>query len=177
MKSNRTIKSILSFVLIAMVTFTTTSCSEDDAETVDVRDQAIGSYEGTLEILSLADLNVEYVEDAISFIVEKNDDNASTINISIDGDIIKGVKVAEASNGFTFDIETQSLNLDDDIEDETIEGEDFFELGGTKYHGLYDSSKKEFSFAMSTTFNFDTDDDGITDMEVEALLGISGSKK
>ena len=152
-----------------------TSCSKDEDPEVDVREQAIGSYEGTVELLALSDFDLKYHEEAISFTVSKN--NTSVIDISIDGDIIQGVKVKKASNGFTFDIESQSVNMDDDAEKETIVGENFFELGGVKYNGMYDSGKKEFLFAMSTTMEVDTDDDGISDTEIDVLIGVSGTKK
>lgn len=171
----KTISSIL-FLTIMSVIVLTSACDKEDETPVDVREQAVGSYNGTMEILALDDYNVEYSEENISFTVAKNSGNSTSIDISVEGDVVKGVKVAEASNGFTFDVENQNIDLDDDGDNETIEGVDFFELGGTKYHGMYDSGKNELSFAMSSSIEVDTDDDGLVDTEMEVLIGISGVK-
>ena len=130
---------------------------------------------GTFEILAAGTQNLVILKGSSSFTIAKNTSNASAIDITLDGEPIKGVKIAEASNGFTFDIESQSANLDADEEDETIEGENFFELDGTKYHGFYDSSKKELKFAVSVEIDFDTDDDGNTE-EIDVLIGVEGTK-
>ena len=163
-----------------MLTILSLSCDKEkseDPKPEDVREQAVGNYKGEFEVLDLSDPTVSYPKIAVSLTVQKNTSNTSSIDIkSEEGDVIKGIKIAKASNGFTFDIESQEVNVDGDPEKETIKGENFFELAGTKYHGFYKSKTKEFFFAYSTKMNIDLDKDGVAE-EAEVLIGISAKKQ
>ncbi len=177
MKNSKTII----VALFALLTFTTFSCKEDDKDDpkpVDVREQAVGKYKGTWETLLLADFETEiFDEQNITFKVSKNKDNNASIDITFEGNVIKGVKVAEASNGFSFDIETQTIeDIDEDGEKEEVEGEEFFELGGTKYHGMFNSKTKEFMFGLSSMLFIDLDGDNVPEL-TPVFFGITGKKQ
>ncbi len=114
-------------------------CSEDDP--VDVRDQAMGTYNYTMDIYVLngSSLIPLELQETGTVIASKT---AQGFEVKEGGEIaFVGSKIAEASNGFTFDIETQTVDVDGQTV--TVEGYDGVELGSVKYNGFYDSSKKE----------------------------------
>ncbi len=152
-----------------------TSCIGDEEEKADIRDQAVGAYNGTLEVLYADSYNALYQSESINFTVSKDENNASSINIHIDNDLVKGVKVAGASNGITFDVQNKTQDVDNDGVQEEIVGEDYFELDGVKYEGAYEASYKRLSFAMSTTFTV-IDEYGNVE-EVATLIVVTGKKK
>jgi hypothetical protein len=154
-------KRVIFFMTLLMLGFTTvslTSCTKDEEEVkkeepkVDVREQSIGSYKGEFNLFQADDTSVVVSTWSEDFEVKKDPNNATAIDFIMDGEPgVKGVKVAEASNGFSFDILKQTIELDG--ESYEIEGVDMIDLGGVKYHGAYHSGDKEIGAAMTITVN------------------------
>lgn len=147
---------ILMAVMFGAVTFFATSCSKEDVEkdepVVDIRDQSVGNYNGTVFLFLATNTQVADTTWPENFSVSKNSSNSLSVDFIIDGDIaFTGSKIAEASNGFTFDIEEQTFT--DDGNDFTVTGANIVELGGTKYHGAYETSSKEIGAAFNITGN------------------------
>ena len=61
----------------------------------------------------------------------------------MDGDIYYGNKIAEASNGFTFDIESQTIEGD-----VKVEGYELYELENASYDGGFDSEENTLEFSI-----------------------------
>lgn len=138
-----------------------TSCGKDDKEDdpkpepeveVDIRDAAIGNYSGTTTYYWATDEGM--IEDEETFgkpnsitgSVEKDSEQSNAIRLAFDGDVFYGNKIAEASNGFTFDIETQT------IEDVKVTGYNVASLGTAEYNGLFlseDSKTLTFGIKIS----------------------------
>lgn len=159
MKNLKSILLLLSVILVSL-----SSCKED--EPIDVRDAAIGEYNGTMTFYTLFD-DGELIEDeevfgapqSISNItISKDNTNEGSIKINLDGDVVYGSKIAEAANGFTFDIESQQFD------DMTINGYNTIELGTSKYNGAFDSNTKELCIGFETPISsvFDTESEEYT---------------
>ncbi len=132
---------------------------EDDVvvpETVDVRDQAVGTYEGKVACLveceeKLVDIS-SLIEDqtvlGFSANVTKNGNNA--INIEIDGDDVVVSKIAAASNGFVGDIENEFKF--DGYTATGYKGCTLTSVGATteRYSAIYLSEEETLSFYIST---------------------------
>lgn len=132
---------------------------EDDVvvpETVDVRDQAVGTYEGKVACLveceeKLVDIS-SLIEDQsvldFSANVTKNGNNA--INIEIDGDNVVVSKIAAASNGFVGDIENEFKF--DGYTATGYKGCTLTSVGSTteRYSAIYLSEEETLSFYIST---------------------------
>jgi len=151
----RKIIYLSSIVLLSIGLLTMTSCSKDEEEeeevVVDVRDQAIGSYDGETLIFLATDTGTAISTLDQDFSIKKSN-NALSINFVIDGNVeFVGSKIAKGSNGFTFDIESQTFI--DEGNTYTISGINLVELGGTKYHGAYETSSKEIGAAFNITKN------------------------
>ncbi|MFZ1806870.1 MAG: hypothetical protein WAU36_06605 [Cyclobacteriaceae bacterium] len=126
------------FLFLAVVAL---SCSEDDP---DIRDQAVGTYNYTLKFYYLDGSTLEYLgsdfDDSGTMIVEKS--STSSLIFKEGGtEQLRAEKIAAASNGFSFDVPSQTYE-DDDIS-VTISGYNGIELDGTKYHGGYFSATKK----------------------------------
>ncbi len=133
--------------------------TDDDVvvpETVDVRDQAVGTYEGKVACLvecegKLVDIS-SLIEDQsvldFSANVTKNGNNA--INIEIDGDNIVVSKIAAASNGFLGDIENEFKF--DGYTATGYKGCRLESAGSTteRYSAIYVSTNEMLSFFIST---------------------------
>jgi len=132
---------------------------EDDVvvpEIVDVRDQAVGTYEGKVACLveceeKLVDIS-SLIEDQsvldFSANVTKNGNNA--INIEIDGDNVVVSKIAAASNGFVGDIENEFKF--DGYTATGYKGCTLTSVGSTteRYSAIYLSEEETLSFYIST---------------------------
>ena len=129
-----------------------TSCSKDDDDdstpvVTDVRDQAVGDYDGKIYFFALSNTSVADSSFEQNFTIKKNSDNPLSIDFVIDGNTeIIGTKIAEASNGFSFDVEDQDFTMNG--ETVTVTGIDLFQLGGTKYHGAFEAASKEIGVAF-----------------------------
>ncbi len=141
------------------------SCKKDDPEpeptpVVDIRDAAVGTYNGTISTFFIQNgqlvttvLNgTELVpEQSINATVSKDNTNANAIKLEIDGDTFYGSKIAAASNGFSFDIESQTFS------GITINGYNAITLGTSSYHGAYFATENKievgFQAAMEDFFS------------------------
>lgn len=144
-------KLIYSVAMLAATMIGFTSCEEEE-EKVDVRDQAIGNYNVKINY---------YISDGKSWDNSGIDPDTDTgvasidgnnIKLTIDGDDFKLVKIAEASNGFTFDVE-DAVCTEDGIT-YTLKGYNGFELvskkdgTSTKFSGGFFSDTKTLKFYM-----------------------------
>ena len=127
-----------------------TSCGKDDEKTEDpdVRDVAVGNYTGTTTFYWATDEGMEADEEtfgkpnSVNGSVEKDAEQLSAIRLAFDGDVFYGNKIAAASNGFTFDIEPQT------VEDVKITGYNVAKLGTAEYNGMFLSDDKTLTFGM-----------------------------
>lgn len=135
-------------LILGLCLFACESESKEPDKPVDVRDQAVGNYKGksTLTLIAVAGRDVlsDVKNSNETFTVTANSSNNNSINIESNGSIIKGTKVAQASNGFSFDLEEQTIT--DNTGQITFKGSDGIDLGGTKYDGAYFSSTKTIEF-------------------------------
>lgn len=125
-----------------------TACGKEDDP--DIRDLAAGNYQGNVTMYALNfDNEMEEREDIFgaapqleaSAYVEKGSGNKTMI-INV-GDKYNCTNISAASNGFTFDIETQTTE-----NDETIIGFDVATLDGNQYNGIFLENNKELQFGV-----------------------------
>lgn len=154
-----------------------TSCGKDEkTEDPDVRDNAVGNFNGTMTTYWLVDGEFEADEEtfgqpeSINLTVSKDGTNSNAIKLDVDGDVFYGSKIEAASNGFGFDIESQTFD------GMTIKGYNAGTVGTTQYNGVYldDSKKLVVGFQTSikdviknSTADIDDEDEKET---TEALL-------
>ncbi len=155
------LKSLLWVALFATIAF---SCS-DDEEVVDVRAQAVGSYnyEMTAYVINSSGALTQFgSSDDGTFSVANDPANESGLIISEGSTKFTANKVTLASNGFSFDVPAQTIK-DDDGTTLSISGYNGISLtstGGsaTLYNGGYITSTKKFTFWFQTV----DPDSGIT---------------
>lgn len=125
------------------------SCGKDDDE-VSICDPAVGKYTGTVSMYVL-DFDGKMVNredifgkapqlNAVASVEKGSASNTMIINV---GDKYQCTNLQAASNGFTFDIKTQTT-----ADDATIIGFDVAELEGTYYNGLFLSNSKKLTFGV-----------------------------
>ena len=144
-------KILYSVALLAATMIGCTSCDEEE-EKVDVRDQAIGNYDVKINYF-ISDGktwdNSDFTPDTETGVASIDGDN---IKLTIDGENFKLVKIAEASNGFTFDVE--DVVCTEDGTTYTLKGFNGFELvskkdgKSTKFSGGFFSDTKTLKFYM-----------------------------
>lgn len=144
-------KILYSVALLAATMIGFTSCDEEE-EKVDVRDQAIGNYDVKINYF-ISDGktwdNSDFTPDTETGVASIDGDN---IKLTIDGENFKLVKIAEASNGFTFDVE--DVVCTEDGTTYTLKGFNGFELvskkdgKSTKFSGGFFSDTKTLKFYM-----------------------------
>jgi hypothetical protein len=141
--------------LLAAMSFFILSCSDDDDK--DLQDQAAGTYNYKtkayyLNGTSLLYLNEPDLDDSGTIIFTKT---TTGFEMKEGGDLVfTASKLASATNGFTFDIESQTVKIDGGG-DFTIDGYDGVTLGTVKYNGLYDKSKKQMTAYFKTQILFE----------------------
>jgi hypothetical protein len=158
-KLKKTMKKYLLLLLFGFLSFNLvfTSCKKDEEETppaaiVETRDQSIGDYDGDVFLFLTSDLQTADTTWQQDFSIAENSSNSLSIDFVIDGNIeFTGSKIATATNGFTFDIESQ--NFVDDGSTYTVTGNNLVELDGTKYHGAYETSSKEIAASFNITID------------------------
>ena len=140
-----------------MIGFNSCDNSDDDNKNVDVREQAVGDYtvSATLYLYDGKTLTeLEGGDDEVPP-MGKAEIDGDGMKLTADGDVINLVKIAEASNGFTFDVKDMSITETDEETGEpytyTLNGFNGYELksadGNTvKYHGGFISSTKTLEF-------------------------------
>lgn len=158
-----------------------TACGNDDTddEAVDVRDCAVGNFNGTISTYWLVDGEFEADEEAfgkpesINLTIAKDGTNEKAIQLNVDGDIFYGSKIEAASNGFGFDIESQSF------EGMTIAGYNAGTVGTTKYNGVYMDDTKEltvgFKISIKDFVSFSTEDIEDEDEKATAQILLNGT--
>lgn len=128
------------FCAILMMTATTfSSCSDDDDVKIDVRTQAVGTYNGvmTMYLSDYGELSQIGKPESLG---EMKLEKSGSSDLLLDGDC-KFTNIREASNGFGFDVPSQNA------EGYHFSGFDGIKLGDDMaYNGMYESSKKEITF-------------------------------
>lgn len=135
--------------MFALLPLLFVGCSED--EPVDIRLAAVGEYSGTIKYYYLDGTTlVDFNQDEnVEFEVSKGSD-AQTISIQILGSEFLGTKVTEASNGFTFDINSGI------IDGVSFSGYQGIILGSTKFDGRFEKNSERLTFFITDT------EDGVT---------------
>ncbi len=151
-----------------------TACSDDDEnETTDVREQAIGEYTSSIAVYlendgTLYDFS-SYIpqEDQITSTVTKSGDNG--ICLTVDGDKITISKIKAANNGFVGDIE-DNFSFDG-YKVTGFKGAELTATGSTteKYDAVYLTASKTLSVYMSTSYNEMVNDDEVAAIAANAL--------
>lgn len=132
------------------------SCEEE--EEVDIRDQAIGTYDIKISQYYSIDSKLYTMESIFKNLGEELADLSftATATLTKDGDGLKMttnesdpeswtlVKIGEASNGFTFDIENWTIEIDDAGTKVTFSNYNGYKLGDVSYNGAYINGKLEF---------------------------------
>ena len=136
--------------LLASFSITIVSCSKEEtktATTADPRDQAVGNYNFKTVSNVLVNGVITPVDSSTgSLKVEKDAANSTILIKESTGQLVTtGSKIGVGSNGFTFDIEPQTI---DSI---ALEGYNYFIIGSTKYHGAFISGLNTLSFAYKVT--------------------------
>ena len=146
-----------SMALFAATMIGFNSCDNDDDKNVDVREQAVGDYtvSATLYLYDGKTLTeLEGGDDEVPP-MGKAEIDGDGMKLTADGEVINLVKIAEASNGFTFDVKDMSITETDEETGEpytyTLNGFNGYELksadGNTvKYHGGFISLTKTLEF-------------------------------
>lgn len=151
-------------LLACACAFSFNACSDDDDDVVDIRDQAIGTYTGTMDFgymieaddsafISLDVLFAALADDIsdgqelpnISQSIEKISLIKSGNGLIFDDDItFKNIEAA--NNGFSFDVADYKFN--DKI---TLTGYKGFSIGESPCDGAYISTSKTIGFYMKGT--------------------------
>ncbi len=143
------IKFILGSFIAMACAFSLTSCSDDDDDKKEepVAQQAVGDYNVTMAYYlydgeTFSNLNLDAVTSTATVTLNGND-----LKLDSGDDIINIVKVAAASNGFTFDVEDWTT---DDV---TFTGYDAYALQSSDgksvlYNGGYIAASKKLEFYM-----------------------------
>jgi len=145
-------KRILFILLIAVVSFS--GCTKD---TEDVRTQSVGTFRGSatgvIKYSSIPSLNKSDANFSITATLTVELDASSSSGLLFK-DITNGGSVAfkatgvnEASNGFTFNIPSQTAVSTDS---EKISGTYTYNLGDLKFDGGYISATKKLTIGINT---------------------------
>lgn len=140
--------SINQFLLLVFIAFLGVSCSDDDEVNVDLRDQAVGTY--NIEALAISNMGTA-VSEKSTLTISKHSTDQNQIILSFDGDTFYGEKIAAATNGFTFDIPAIRL-VDADGDAYMLGGSKEVQLGSSKYDGFYDSVNKEIKIGLKAEY-------------------------
>ena len=129
----------------SLLFFVVFSCTEEET---DIRDKSVGTYDYKLKVYTVKGSTTTRrsdLDDSGTMIVRKS---ANGIEIVEGGDVqFEGVKIAEASNGFTFDVPTQTVK-DSKGNNIVIKGNESIKLGSVLYDGAYFADKKQLKTAF-----------------------------
>lgn len=143
-------------LLISVMPFLLASCGGDDDPTP--AEQIAGTYDYEVEYFildgdDLVELGYEISGTAIaskegdSFVVKEGGETVFEANT-----------IESASNGFTFNIDSQDVEIDG--QEVTVEGYDGVSLGNGEYHGMYETDGKELTaFLMAENVIIEIDGD------------------
>ena len=171
MKNYRVLGGIFT-VLIALLTFS--SCSESEEASPNFKEEILGNYTASFVAIPNDIEGAETISN-LSFPLEvkKLGDNSLILD---GGDELgfKAVKLTNASNGLTFDIEKQTIPLT--FDDGTKVNMEILGTNGavltteagnvTKYHGVYLSNTK----SIQATFNIEVEIDADTRLTYQATF-------
>ncbi|MBO7496037.1 MAG: hypothetical protein J6T98_05750 [Salinivirgaceae bacterium] len=156
-------KRYLFAALMATVLVGFSSCSKNEDDEF-VGEQAVGTYEAKMtyfieENKQLTNAGIE--EETCVATVTLDGEN---LQINLDGDIVKIIKIKETSNGFIFDVE--DFMVEEDGASFTLTGYKGYQLEDEKtgYHGAYLSEKNKLEFY------FELPKDQLYELMVEVML-------
>ena len=87
-------------------------------------------------------------------IIKKNESNSSSIDFFEGGKLeFQGTKIEEASNGLAFDIPNQEMIDKEDGSIINIEAYPSWDLGGTKYTGIYKTDEKKILISFKVIYS------------------------
>ncbi len=146
---------LLAVILPAALFFTNCKKDDDDddepapAAVVDVRDQAIGTYDGTSKWYLLDEGGIRdessLVQESGTIVIKKSATNSSRIDFYVDNELVLFASgIQKIDDGFIFDIPSQSYG--DGDETAIIVGAD---------DGIYDSNEKGFLMDIQGTYDSD----------------------
>lgn len=158
---------------IPILSLSFVSCSDDD-ERPDMATQISGTYDYRGKLYVLNGSQLDYLGSDLDVIGTAIVSKTSTgFEMKEGGEVVfKGAKLAQANNGITFDIETQTVDVDGQAI--LVEGYDGFVLSGVRYNGAYETTPKR----LTGYFQFIaviTDENG-NSTEETIVVEIIGSK-
>lgn len=146
-----------SVALLAATMIGFTSCEEEEAKT-DFRDEAIGDYDVTLSqnyaighklysmesVFEATGIKCPDLSKSFTATLSKNGDGLKLTATSVFSDEWTFVKLAEGTNGFTFEIEEYETEIDDAGTKAKFSNYLGYKLGDVEYNGGYLRGKLEF---------------------------------
>lgn len=145
--------------LYALLFVLVVACSKDD-DPIDIRKDAEGTYTyvGQMSYVdgsSLISLGSKYDFQGNIQVLLNNDGKTITVLDKSDNSVLcTGNTITQASNGFTFNVPSQTQTIDGKVY--ILAGYNGITLSGSKYHGMYDKAQKELKLFFSY------EDSGIT---------------
>lgn len=133
-----------SFILFSVAVFFS-SCSEDEP-TIDVREQAVGTYDATVTITFT---NGSFLTETTDMIVAK--DGSNGLIITIDGENESLIGVREASNGIGFNF-PNTTEVDDEGDAYTVSGTQSISLDSDRYDGRFVNASNEFELEIKNEY-------------------------
>jgi hypothetical protein len=133
-----------SFLLVAFALFFS-ACSEDEP-TIDVREQAVGTYQATLTITFS---NGSFLTETTEMEVTK--DGTNGLLFTIDGESESLIGVREANNGIGFNF-PNTTEMDEEGDAYTISGTQSISLDSDNYDGRFSTASKEFELEVKNEY-------------------------
>jgi hypothetical protein len=139
---------IRKFLLVALTVPLLLSSCKDEDEQIDLGAQVSGTYDYKIELYVENGSQLEYMGTDYDQIGTAVVSKTSTgIEMKEGGEVqLRASKLTAASNGVTFDIESQVVNVDG--QDIIVEGYDGVDLSGVRYNGLYETASRELTGYM-----------------------------
>ncbi len=144
----------------------------------DIRDLAVGTYNGTIDTYFYRDstiISTEYEgtelfpQRSATFVLTKDNSNVNNLIIQIGEHSCTGSNITETFDGFTFEIKNQFIS------DSLIYGYNPKNMNDNSYHGKFSSTTNNFEFGLKTiyeTFYLDENYNPIDN--IEGKLNIDG---
>ena len=146
-------KTILYFLLLSFSIFSISSCDSDDDDIKDIREQATEKYSYTVDMIAYDGLgNTESTTLDGNFAIKPSSSNSTSIEFIENGKVfLTGNKVTEAGNGFSFDLSSQTTEIEG--QPVRIEGYNCVNLASVEYNGAYFNSEKKIRMGLKTKYN------------------------
>lgn len=156
----------ISFIVLAFLAVSSsfTSCKKENAkpsveeeaqQNQDVRAQALGTYDYTIEFYTIGANNTlsyigkEYDEQGVIQVEAEQGTTKSLVVMENNETIFRGVGITENGVGFNFSIPGQQFQ-DGDTQI-TMNGFPYWEMNGEKHDGLFRTDSNEFRAAIEAT--------------------------